>query len=142
MVDNELAELTKSSGYPMCLMKQLHPLNTLSLETILSFQDTFEGELYWSGISSEEVSKWERKHPEVIENKKIRQEFNFLNESFIIKCSSLPTHEAPVQYFTATLQSSLVEWFGAKEAKGLLRVSSGMGMLSNHSSYYNISNGI
>lgn len=142
MADNKHSELIQSSGYRTCLDKQPQLLSTLSLEAIFSLQDTFEGHLYWSGISSEEVSKWERAYPGVLENKKIRQEYNFLNESFIIKCSTLPTHEAPIQFFTASLQTSLVEQFGAKEAKALLRISAGRGMLSHHSSYYDMSNSI
>ena len=142
MADNKHSELTQSSGYRTGLDKQPQLLSTLSLDAIFTLQDTFEGHLYWSGISSEEVSKWERAYPGVLENKKIRQEYNFLNESFIIKCSTLPTHEAPVQFFTASLQTSLVERFGAKEAKALLRISAGRGTLSHHSSYYDMSNSI
>jgi len=40
-------------------------------------QDTLEGQLNWNGVSLEEVSRWEREHPGVMENKKIRQEYNF-----------------------------------------------------------------
>ena len=142
MDDNKLSELTHSPSYPRRLVKQPRPLSALSLEEIFKLQDTFEGQLKLNGISTEEVSKWEREHPGVMENEMIRQEYNFLNETFIIKCSPLPTHEALAQFFTESLLGSLVERFGAKEARALVRVSSGMGMLSNHSSYYYISNSI
>ncbi|KAG0633144.1 hypothetical protein HOY80DRAFT_659537 [Tuber brumale] len=126
MDNNKLSELAQSSGYPRCLVKQLWPLSVLSLEEILRLQDTFEGQLNLNGISSEEVSIWEREHPGVMENKQIRQEYNFLNQSFIIKCSPLPTHEALAQFFTTSILGSLFERFGVKEAGDLVRVSSGM----------------
>ena len=141
MDDNKLSQLTQSSGYHRCLVKQLHPLSALSPEEIVRLQ-SFEGQITFNGISSEEVSKWERDHPGVMENKNIRQEYNFLNETFIIKCSTLPTHEAPGQFFNQSLQGSLVERFGAKESRALVRVSSGYSMLSNHSSYDYTSNSI
>ncbi|KAG0641774.1 hypothetical protein HOY80DRAFT_1111223 [Tuber brumale] len=126
MNDNKLSELTQSSGYPRCLVKQPRPLSVLSPEEIFRLQDTFEGQLNLNGISSEEVSKWEREHPGVMENKKVWQEYNFLNQSFIIKCSPLPTHEALAQFFTQSILGSLFERFGVKEAGDLVRVSSGM----------------
>jgi len=139
---NKLSQPIQSSGYPRRLVKQPRPLSALSPYEILRLQDTFEGQLNLNGISSEEVSKWEREHPGVMENKMIRQEYNFLNETFIIKCSPLPTHEALAQFFTKSLLGSLFERFGAEEGGDLMRVGSGMSMLSNHSSYYYISNGI
>jgi len=142
MDDNKLSELTHSPSYPRRLIKQPRPLSALSPEEIFKLQDTFEGQLKLNRISSEEVSKWEREHPGVIENEMIRQEYNFLNETFIIKCSPLPTHEALAQFFTKSLFGSLIERFGAEEGGDLMRVGSGMSMLSNHSSYYYISNSI
>ncbi|KAG0638986.1 hypothetical protein HOY80DRAFT_1046509 [Tuber brumale] len=126
MDHNKLSEQTRSSEYPGCLVGQPHPLSVLSVEEIFRLQDTIEGQLKLNGISSEEVNKWERKHPGVMENQKIRQEYNFLTQSFIIKCSPLPTHEALAQFFTESIHGSLFEQFGAKEARGLVRVSSGM----------------
>ncbi|KAG0137907.1 hypothetical protein HOY82DRAFT_535235 [Tuber indicum] len=121
MDDNKLSELTRSSEYLGCLVGQPRPLSVLSMEEIFRLQDIIEGQLNLNGISSEKVSKWERKHPGVMENKKIRQEFNFLNQSFIIKCSPLPTHEALAQFFTESILGSLFEQFGAKEPRGLVR---------------------
>jgi len=113
-------------AHPVSVIKLPCGLRSLSLEEILRLQEAHEGLIDIVGISSEDVEMWEDEHPAVIENDNIRQEYNFLNERFVIKCGTLPTHEALPQYFSDCILSSLTERFGAKQKMSLVRVGTGM----------------
>ena len=112
--------------HPVSMIKLPSGLRGLSLETILRLQEAHEGLIDIVGISPEDVKRWEDQHPGVIENDNIRQEYNFLNERFVIKCGTLPTHEALPQYFSDCILSSLTERFGAKQKMRFVRVGTGM----------------
>jgi len=102
-------------------------LGSLSLNEILRHQEGHEGQLSFDGILPEDVSRWESEHPGVIENDQVRQEYNFLNQRFIIKCAPTPTHESLSQFFSTTVIRSLVN-LGGDEAVDMVRVGSGIGM--------------
>jgi len=100
----------------------------LTPEVVLTFQEKYEGDLVWDGVSPEDVGRWETQHPEVIEHDEIRYEYNVLNRHFIIKCSPTPTHESFSQFFSSTLVSSLSE-LGGQDFVDKVRIGgSGMGM--------------
>ncbi|KAG0636817.1 hypothetical protein HOY80DRAFT_1024191 [Tuber brumale] len=112
--------------HPVSVIKLPCGLRSLSLEEILRLQEAHEGLIEIVGISPEDVKTWEGEHPAVIENDEIRQEYNFLNERFVIKCGTLPTHEALPQFFSSCILSSLTERFGAKQTMSLVRIGTGM----------------
>jgi len=101
--------------------------STLTAEAILTLQEENEGRLHWTGVSPEDVGRWESNHPEVIEHDEIRQEYNFLNGRFMIKCAPTPTHESFSEFFIDTLFGPLKELAG-KESGKMVRVGSGRGM--------------
>jgi len=107
--------------------KKLFLPSTLTAEAILTLQEENEGRLHWSGVSPEEVGRWERNHPEVIEHDEIRQEYNFLNGRFIIKCAPTPTHESFSEFFMDTLGRSLNKLV-PKESGKMVKIGSARGM--------------
>jgi len=124
-IDNHLLdELCRA--HPVSVIKLPEGLRSLSLKEILRLQEEHEGLIGIVGISAEDVKKWEDEHPAVTENDEIRQEYNFLNERFVIKCGTLPTHEALPQFFSGCILSSLTEQFRAQQGMSLVRVGSGM----------------
>jgi len=71
--------------------------------------------------------RWESNHPEAIEHDEIRQEYNLLNGTFMIKCAPTPTHESFSQFFMSTLIRSLNRLAG-EDSEKMVRIGSGMGM--------------
>ena len=111
----------------LSLVNPEYRLGHLSLNEILRHQEGYEGQLHFDGISPKDVSRWESEHPGVIENDHVRQEYNFLNQRFIIKCAPTPTHESLSEFFSATVPTSLFN-LGGDEVTDMVRVGSEKGM--------------
>jgi len=109
---------------PVSVIKLPSGLRSISLEEILRLQEAHEGLIEIAGISAQDVKSWEDEHLAVIENDEIRQECNFLNKRFVLKCGTLPTHGAVPEFFSSCISSSLRERFGAKQSRSLVRVGS------------------
>ncbi|KAG0125774.1 hypothetical protein HOY82DRAFT_616060 [Tuber indicum] len=58
-------------------------------------------------------------------NDLLRYEYNFLYESFMIKCMPLPTHDSLKEFFTNNVSVSLAQRFGPSQARKLVTVASG-----------------
>jgi len=119
-------ELYQTPRATPILVDQLPPLSALTPEAILRLQTGHEGQLCLTGVSSEDVRKWESQYPGVIENDNIRQEYNYLNGAFIIKCAPTPTHESVSQFFSDTLFKSLNKLEG-EDTVDMVRIGGGMG---------------
>jgi len=73
------------------------------------------------------VTKWERELWGVIENYQVWQEYNFLNQRFIIKYAPTPTYESLSQFFLTTVIRCQLN-LGGDEAVDMVRVDSGTGV--------------
>ena len=103
-------------------------LRDLDANKILTLQENHEGTLFMGNISSHDIGIWTSRYPEVLEADDVKYEYNFLNDRFIIKCATTPTHDALQIYFEQEVLHSMAERFGRAEVRKMIVVTSGTSM--------------
>ncbi|RPA88617.1 hypothetical protein L873DRAFT_1849655 [Choiromyces venosus 120613-1] len=115
-----------SSGpHPAIIMDPASGIRNLRPNQIFELQAEYEGDLRFRGVSEKDLQNWKSANPEIMENKDIRYEYNFLAETLIIKCMPTATHDSLQIFFTENVFGSLVERLGLAQATGLVDIGSG-----------------
>ena len=116
-------------------MKEALSLKELSPKKILKLKENIEGSIILRNVTPKDVQEWEERYPEIIESTKIRHEYNFLSECFIIKCSQTHTHDSLQGYFKGTIYVGLFGKLGVEQTMSLVTVNSGTGTQLNKYRY-------
>ncbi|RPA90367.1 hypothetical protein L873DRAFT_1795520 [Choiromyces venosus 120613-1] len=100
-------------------------IRDLGPKQMLELQAENEGTLRMGKISNHALANWMSRYPELVESDDLHYEYNFLTQSFHIKCMALPTHDSLQIYFAREVVLSLAERFGRAQAGTMVVVASG-----------------
>ncbi|KAG0134932.1 hypothetical protein HOY82DRAFT_601811 [Tuber indicum] len=109
---------------PLATMELSAWLRQVQPKELFQIQGDNEGRLRLGSIPERELDDWMYQHPELTENDLLRYEYNFLSESFMIKCMPLPIHDSLQVFFTNNVSVSLAQRFGPSQARKLATVAS------------------
>lgn len=116
-------------------------MRNIGPQQILDQQKQHEGCLELGKISEQALDQWKSQYPKDIENDNLHYEYNFLSQTFCIKCLPLPIHDSLQIFFGNEAALSLADRFGRGQARTMVAIGSGTSMYHDKSFFeFNITN--